>query len=187
MALTGLLNRGLSGDSAAGARAFEQVYGELRQSARRQIRRSGGPMTLTPTALVSEVYLKLREGAAPEVADRLHFYALAARAMRQILLDHHRNRGAIKRGSDAVHVEWDTGALAGNAPAGLLDLDYLALDQALQAFRHIDSRAAQVVELHFYVGLNFLEIAELLGISDKTARRDWDSARAYLLLMLENR
>lgn len=178
--LTGLLNRGLSGEPSANDRAFGLVYGELRRSAQRQMRRNGGASTLSPTGLVNEVYLKLNEGAPRAINDRVHFYSLAARAMRQVLLDHQRGKQAVKRGGDVVHVELTVEAFGteGNA------LDYFALDQALEALRQIDPRAAQVVDWHFFSGLNFLEIAEMLDISDKTARRDWESARAFLLLQL---
>ena len=182
--LTGLLNRGLSGDSPANDRAFGLVYDELRRSAQRQMRRSGGgAATLSPTGLVNEVYLKLNDGAPRAINDRVHFYSLAARAMRQVLLDHQRGKQAVKRGGDVVHVELTVEAFGteGNA------LDYFALDQALESLRQIDERAAQVVDWHFFSGLNFLEIAEMLGISDKTARRDWESARAFLLLQLSTK
>jgi RNA polymerase sigma factor (TIGR02999 family) len=177
--LTGLLNLGLAGDSSANDRAFQMVYAELRRSAQRQMRRGIDAATLSPTGLVSEVFIKLNDGM-PRVNDRAHFYSLAARAMRQILLDHQRDKQAAKRGGKAPHVELIGEPLAGEGE----DIDYFALDQALEALRQMDPRAAQVVEWHFFSGLNFIEIAELIGISDKTARRDWDSARAFLLMQL---
>jgi RNA polymerase sigma factor (TIGR02999 family) len=177
--LTGLLNLGLAGDSSANDRAFQMVYAELRRSAQRQMRRGIDAATLSPTGLVNEVYIKLNDGM-PRVNDRAHFYSLAARAMRQILLDHQRDKQALKRGGNAPHVELVTEPLGVDGE----DLDYFALDQALESLRGMDPRAAQVVEWHFFSGLNFLEIAELLEISDKTARRDWDSARAFLLMQL---
>ena len=177
--LTGLLNLGLSGDLAANARAFDIVYGELRSSARRQMRRGIEAATLSPTGLVNEVFLKFN-AAMPRVNDRAHFYSLAARAMRQILLDHQRDKQSMKRGGKEVHIELTGESL--ELPDG--ELDHFALDQALESLRKIDARAAQVVEWHFFAGLNFLEIADLLGVSDKTARRDWDSARAFLLMQL---
>lgn len=177
--LTGLLNAGLDGDSRANDRAFQQVYAELRRSAQRQMRRGIDAATLSPTGLVHEVFLKLNDGVS-RVNDRAHFYSLAARAMRQVLLDHQREKGAIKRGGNIAHVELTSDPFCTGADS----IDHFALDQALESLRRLDARATQVVELHFYSGLNFLEIAELLGISDKTARRDWDSARAYLLTQL---
>jgi RNA polymerase sigma factor (TIGR02999 family) len=177
--LTGLLNLGLAGDAGANDRAFNRVYAELRRSAQRQMRRGIDASTLSPTSLVNEVFLKLNDNM-PRVNDRAHFYSLAARAMRQVLLDHQRDKHALKRGGKAAKVELTT------EPLGVEDdaIDYFALDQALESLRAIDPRAAKVVEWHFYSGLNFLEIAELLDISDKTVRRDWDSARAFLLTQL---
>lgn len=182
--LTGLLNRGLAGESSANDRAFGLVYAELRRSAQRQMRRNGsGVATLSPTSLVSEVYLKLNDGAPRAINDRVHFYSLASKAMRQVLLDHQRGRQAIKRGSDVVHVELTVEAFGteGNA------VDYFALEQAMELLTQIDPRGAQVVDLHFFAGLNFIEIAELLDINERTARRDWNSARSYLLLQLSTR
>ena len=174
--LTGLLNRGLAGDSDANRDAFEAVYGELRRNARRQMRR-GRVATLSPTALVSEFYLKLGSGAPRAVKDRIHFFSLAARAMRQVLLDHQRARQAARRGGQVFRVDLATEPQDGAAEA----IDYVELDLALSALKDIDSRAAQVVDWHYFSGLNFQEIAELLDVSVKTARRDWDSARAFLL------
>ena len=179
--LTGLLNRGLAGDATANDRAFQQVYAELRRSAQRQMRKGIDAATLSPTGLVNEVFLKLNDGM-PQVQDRAHFYSLAARAMRQVLLDHQRDKHALKRGGNAPHVELTSEPFGPEGDA----IDYFALDQAIQALRQLDPRATQVVEWHFFSGLNFLEIAELLDLSDKTVRRDWDSARAFLLAQLSS-
>jgi RNA polymerase sigma factor (TIGR02999 family) len=181
--LTALLNKGMAGDAEANERAFEMVYAELRRSAQRQMRRDSSPLTLSPTALVNEVYIKLNDGIGRAVNDRVHFFSLAARAMRQVLLDHQRKKQAVKRGGQDVRIELTADAFASDAE----NLDYFALDQALDALRAIDARATQVIELHFFTGLNFFEIADLLGVSDKTARRDWDSGRAFLLSQLSAR
>jgi RNA polymerase sigma factor (TIGR02999 family) len=181
--LTALLNKGMAGDAEANERAFELVYAELRRSAQRQMRRDSSPLTLSPTALVNEVYIKLNDGIGRAVNDRVHFFSLAARAMRQVLLDHQRKKQAVKRGGQDVRIELTADAFASDAE----NLDYFALDQALDALRAIDARATQVIELHFFTGLNFFEIADLLGVSDKTARRDWDSGRAFLLSQLSAR
>lgn len=155
------------------------VYAELRRSAQWQMRRGIDAATLSPTGLVNEVFLKINDGV-PKVNDRAHFYSLAARAMRQVLLDHQRDKQAIKRGGSVAYVEFTSEPLASDDRT----IDHFALGQALDGLRRMYPRAADVVELHFYAGLNFLEIAELLDISVKTARRDWDSARAYLLMQL---
>ncbi len=181
--LTALLNKGMAGDAEANERAFELVYAELRRSAQRQMRRDSSPLTLSPTALVNEVYIKLNDGVGHAVNDRVHFFSLAARAMRQVLLDHQRKKQAVKRGGQDVRIELTADAFASDAE----NLDYFALDQALDSLRAIDARATQVIELHFFTGLNFFEIADLLGVSDKTARRDWDSGRAFLLSQLSAR
>lgn len=181
--LTGLLNRGLAGDTSAGERAFALVYAEMRRCAQRQMRGQNAPLTLSPTVLVNEAYLKLSAGSARALNDRGHFYSLAARAMRQVLLDHQRASQVIKRGGGVAHVELTDEIFDGGGET----LDHFALEQALTALRQIDARAATVVDWHFYAGLNFLQIAELLQVSDKTARRDWDSARAFLLMQLSAR
>jgi len=181
--LTRLLNLGLAGDAAANEHAYARVYAELRRSARGQMRRGGDAPTLSPTSLVSEVYLKLSDGAPRAINDRAHFFSLAARAMRQILLDHQRGKQAIKRGSGVAPVTLDVEPFGDEHER----LDYFALDQALNALRAIDERAATVVDWHYFSGLDFIEIAQLLGISDKTARRDWQTARAFLLLQLSSR
>lgn len=178
--LTGLLNRGLAGDAAASERAFALVYAEMRRSAQRQMRGQNDALTLSPTVLVNEAYLKLSAGAARSLNDRGHFYSLAARAMRQVLLDHQRANQVIKRGGGVAHVELTERIFDADGET----LDYFALEQALTALRRIDSRAATVVDWHFFAGLNFLQIADLLQVSDKTARRDWESARAFLLMQL---
>ncbi|HVH36914.1 ECF-type sigma factor [Tahibacter sp. UC22_41] len=181
--LTGLLNLALAGDVAASERAFALVYAEMRRCAQRQMRGQNDALTLSPTVLVNEAYLKLSAGAARSLNDRGHFYSLAARAMRQVLLDHQRASQVIKRGGGVAHVELTDKLFDAEGEA----LDYFALEQALSALRQIDARAATVVDWHFFAGLNFIQIADLLQVSDKTARRDWDSARAFLLMQLSAR
>lgn len=180
--LTGLVNLGLGGDAQANDKAFRIVYDELRRSAQRQMRRGIDAPTLSPTGLVNEVFLRFNDGVS-RVNDRVHFYSLAARAMRQVLLDHQRDKLAIKRGGNVAHVEFTSEPLGSDDDS----IDHFALGQALDSLRKFDPRAAQVVELHFYSGLNFLEIADLISLSDKTVRRDWESARAFLLMQLSSR
>ena len=176
--LTELLNQGMRGDRHARDRAFTLVYGELKRTANAQLGRKRDGLTLTPTSLVNEAYLKLASGPQLALNDRVHFFALAARAMRQLLVDRQRQKAASKYGGDLQRVELSE---------DLLDesewrLDYLDLDRGLLELERVDERAARVVELLFFVGLNFMEIAELMALSDKTVRRDWVSARAFLLL-----
>jgi RNA polymerase sigma factor (TIGR02999 family) len=176
--LTELLNLGLNGDAQAGARAFSLIYDQLKRTAAKQLGSNRGSDTLSATALVNETYLKLVSGARLALNDRAHFFSLTARAMKQLLIDHQRSKSCDKHGGGLRRVELDEHLL----DATDNEFDYLDLDRALARLEGIDERAARVVELHFFVGLNFMEIAELLAVSDKTVRRDWNSARAYLLL-----
>lgn len=176
--LTELLNRGLNGDSEAAGRAFSLIYDQLKHTAAAQLGRGRDQQTLSATALVNETYLKLVSGGQLALNDRAHFFSLAARAMKHLLIDHQRMRRRTKHGGELLRVE-----LNEEIPAAMdSELDFMDLDLALAGLAKIDERAARVVELHFFGGLNFMEIADLLAVSDKTVRRDWNSARAYLLL-----
>ena len=135
---------------------------------------------MSTTLLVHETYLKLA-GTRLSLNDRGHFFAIAARAMRQVLINAARERAAQKRGGDQRQVTFDQDALA--APD--LIHNVLSLDGAMQALEASDTRLAQVVELHFFAGLAFNEIAELLDLSERTIARDWRTARALLQLHLE--
>jgi RNA polymerase sigma factor (TIGR02999 family) len=154
---------------------FPLVYEELRAIARRRMP-VGGEQTLGTTALVHEAYLKLFDHTRLTVNDRSHFYALAARAMRQILIDHARRRGAAKRGGDLRRLDLDDATIAVEDRAGEL----LALDEALQRLARLDERMGQVVELRFFGGLSVDETAEVLGVDPRTVKRDWRKARAVL-------
>ncbi len=174
-----LVQRCASGDEVAYNRLFEAIYQDLRQRAHLQLagRRDG---TLSTTLLVHETYLKLA-GTRLAPNDRAHFFAIAARAMRQILINAARDRAAQKRGGDQQQVTFDQDALA--APE--LGHDLLGLDAAMKALEAHDPRLAQVVELHFFAGLDFAAIADLLALSERTVARDWRAARAILRLHLE--
>jgi RNA polymerase sigma-70 factor (ECF subfamily) len=158
----------------ATAEDFEESYQKLREMAGRYLRRSSSDQTLQATALVHEVYLKLAR-EPHEFADRQHFIFTASAAMRQILVDHARSRQRIKRGGDFARVTLD--GLEVSAPGGV---DVLVLNDALQRLQQWDARQAQIVELRFFVGLSVDEVAELLAISEKTVKRDWSMARAWL-------
>lgn len=155
------------------------IYGELRAIARRQLagRRSH---TLMPTELVHEAYLKLSSGSVPSSEDRVHFFAIAARAMREVLVDRERHRRAHKRdGGEQV-------TLSSVDPADpSQSVDVLALDQALRGLEEIDARKARVVELRAFGGLEFEEIAEVMDLSRATLARDFRAARAWLYRALE--
>ncbi len=179
MDLAELLRRCSAGDEAAYDALFAATYAELRQRAHRL--RAAPGATLSTTALVHETYLKLA-GAELSLADRAHFFAVAARAMRQVLLNAARDRGAVKRGGGMSPLTLDDG-IAELAEQAVPDM--LGLDQALVRLATADARLAQVVELHFFAGLSFAEIGELLGVSERTVSRDWRTARALLRLDLD--
>lgn len=161
------------GDPEALDRMFPLVYEELRRLARRQVRRERADATLGATSLVHEAYLKLTAGGGADASDRPHFLALAARAMRQILVDHARRRTAERRGGG-----WVRTTLTDGSRAVELDLDeILALDAALGA---LEPRQRRVVEGRFFAGMSESEIAGALGVSVRTVSRDWVKARAWL-------
>ena len=158
---------------------FERVYQELRRIARAQRRSAGSVATLDTTALVHEVYLKLH--AAPEVEqiDRIHFLSLAARAMRQILVDHARHRGRLKRGAD-----FSITGLNENIGANDAVIDMVALDEALTRLAELDPRASQLVEWRIFGGLEIADIARVQDLTERTVFRDWRRARAFLVQQL---
>lgn len=172
--VTGLLDAAESGDEAAQDRLFSLLYDELRRCAHRQL--GGGGRTLSTTALVHETYVKLIAADTLRLHSRQHFMALAARAMRQVLVDHARRIGAGKRGGAAAFVTLDERIPETPSEA----CEVLALDQALDQLEKIDGRAARVVQLHFFGGLTFQEIAELEGLNERTIKRDWQAARLML-------
>jgi len=175
-----LLQRWRGGDRAAGDHVVALAYSELRRLAAWHFRREPAGHTLQPTALVNEVFLKLSSGAPVEWQDRAHFFAVAARQMRLILIDHARRRKAARRGDTEVPLSLISEP-ANDAPA-LENL--LAVDQALGALEELDARAARVVELRVFAGLTESEIAQALEVSVATVKRDWTFARAWLLARL---
>jgi len=157
------------------------VYQELRRLAHYHLRRERGGHTLQTTALVHEVYLRLCGEEEFRWEDRAHFFAVAARMMRRILVDYARRRGADKRGADATHVAIDE---ALTIPPGK-PFDWMALDSALEQLAEFDARKCQVVEMRFFTGLGAREIATVLKTSEATVRRDWIIAKAWLYRCLE--
>jgi RNA polymerase sigma factor (TIGR02999 family) len=157
-----------------------RVYDELRRAAARHMRRERANHTLQPTALVNEAWVRLMDlpnrGGEHGWESRTHFFAVASILMRQILVDHARKRLAAKRGGTQHQVTLAEPLLA-TYPA---PVDVLALDQALERFQAIDARATRVLELHFFGGLSFDEIAGVLDVSTRTVKRDWTMARAWL-------
>jgi RNA polymerase sigma factor (TIGR02999 family) len=174
--ITGLLAQLRSGERAALDRLFAVVYEELRAHARRQLRQQASGQTLSPTVLVHEVYVKLAHAAPLQLDDRRHFFALAARAMRQITVDHARRALAQKRGAGARALTIDIADVSPATPPP----DLLALDLALDELATLDERLARTVELRFFAGLSVEETAEAMQVSARTVKRDWRKARAFL-------
>jgi RNA polymerase sigma-70 factor, ECF subfamily len=180
--ITAWLTNWRSGDEGAGERLFGVVYPELRQIAGRFLHHERLHHTLEPGALVNELCIRLLGSEPIAYRDRAHFFAIAAQTMRRILIDYARARTAEKRGGEQKRVSLT--AVDGWSPvAGSEDL--LALDQVLSKLEKADPRAARVVELRFFGGLQEEEIAEVLGVSVITVKRDWRVARAWLIGRLQ--
>ena len=157
------------------------VYDELRRIAADYLRQDRADHTLQPTALVHEAFLKIARKSNPNWRDESHFRAVAAMAMRQILVDHARGKHTEKRGGDRLRITMDQAISGNGGEAGNgFDFDVIALDEAMRDLEKIDERRARVVELHFFGGLTFRDAATVVGISPKTAEADWYFARAWL-------
>lgn len=185
--VTRLLAQAGAGDADALDLAFGHVYDELRALADRQRRRWTGDHTMNATALVHEAYLKLVGRSSLDLRDRGHFFALAARAMRQILCNYARDRKAAKRGGAHGAVPLD--GLADVVPAAPAAGDgaeaLIALDEALTRLDDLHPRAARVVECRFFAGMTVAETAAALDVSDRTVKRDWEFAQTWLYAALE--
>ena len=163
---------------AAGAEAtlMPHIYSELRAIAASYAVPRAGAEVLPPTMLVNEAYLKLFGGAPIEWANRKHFYVVAAKAMRQLLIDHARNKRRLKRGGDERHVTFDEAALAASG----VNVDMLELDHALRELTELDERQGRIVELRYFAGLEVAEVADVMEVSKTTVEREWRAARAWL-------
>jgi RNA polymerase sigma-70 factor, ECF subfamily len=182
--VTALLRAWGQGEQTALHELLPLVYGELRRQAARRLRAQPPGHTLQATALVHEAYLRLvdRDTAGTDWQDRSHFFAVAARAMRSVLVDHARARRAAKRGGGARALTLETadasGALADRSSDPGLDVE--ALDEALTRLAALDPRQARVVELRYFGGLSIEETAQALGVSHATVEREWRTARLWL-------
>ena len=178
--VTALLLAHGAGDSAAFARVFPIVYPHLRAVAsaqlRRDVRARAGAHTLSTTGLVHEAYFKLADPGRLDVRDSGHFLAVAAHAMRQVLIGYARRHRAAKRGGGTAAVDLDAVQVVAEERADAL----VALDEALDRLAALDARLARVVELRFFGGFTEAETAAALGVTDRTVRRDWTKARAWL-------
>ena len=174
--ITGLLRAVEGGDREAVDRLFTLLYGSLRGLARGRLRRAPSGQTLGTTALVHETYLKLSEGTSWSARDRQHFFALAGRAMRMILIDHARSRSRLRRGGGARPIDLD----GVEVPVEQRADDLLELDEALDRLGAVDGELARLVELRYFAGLSLERIAEMTGQSVRTLNRSWQAARVFL-------
>lgn len=173
--ITGLLAAIRQGDATAMDRLLSLVYDDLKRRARRQLG-SRRDATLSTTGLVHEAYLRLAATPRPDWQDRHHFFAVASKAMRSVVVDYARRRSAIKRGGLTRSVGLDESVLRVDKETA----EVLALNDAVAHLATVDPRLAELVELRFFGGLSVEEIAELLRVSDRTVKRDWSKARTLL-------
>jgi RNA polymerase sigma factor (TIGR02999 family) len=174
--ITRILQRWRAGDDAALETLMPLVYGQLRSIAANAFRGERAGHTLQPTALVNEAMQRLI-GAEVDYQDRNHFFALSARLMRRILVDHAKARNAVRRGGGALKITIQDEHASTDADTGA---DILSLDQALFELASFDSRKADVVELHYFGGLTYGELADVLQIAESTVHQDLRTARAWL-------
>lgn len=183
--LTALLQAARNGDAAAAEAVWPLVYPELRRIARARLRGPGAP-SLATEELLHEGFLRLSRAPTAPLADSHHFYALAAKAMRHVVIDHLRRRQAQRHGGDWQALSWDTAMVDAATPE--VDTDrLLALDAALDVLGSLEPQLAHVVELRFFGGYTEAETAEALGLGERTVRRHWAKARAFLLVQLDDR
>jgi RNA polymerase sigma factor (TIGR02999 family) len=175
--VTKLLVRFRDGDRQAEAELIPLIYGELRRLAYRCLNRERGDHTLQPTALVHEAFLRMVNEEQPSWQNRSHFFGVAARLMRQILVDHARRHQSLKRGGACSRSALDEGLLVFSAEKSA---EFLALDEALDRLARQDERQSRIVEMKFFAGLDIEEIAQVLTISARTVKREWTMARAWL-------
>jgi RNA polymerase sigma factor (TIGR02999 family) len=171
-----LVDNARQGDEQALGTLVPLVYDELRRLAASYLRRERRGQTLQPTALVHDAYLRLLKDSGLSWQNRAHFFGIAARSMRQILVERARTRGAAKRGGGQIRVTFDPGLIAA-APDGI---DLEALDDALTRLTALDAELARVVEVRFFGGLSIEEASEALGVSPATVKRRWTLAKAWL-------
>lgn len=179
--ITELLLEWSNGDEVALENLMPLVYGELRRMAQRHMRRQPSGHTLQTTELIHEAYLKIADNRVPEWKNRAHFFGVAAKAMRHILVDYARSKYSQKRGGFQQQLEFAETLY----PTGESKADIVALDDALNRLAELDDRKVKVVEMKFFAGMKFDEIAEVLKISNVTVKRDWSFAKSWLLRELK--
>ena len=170
-----------SGDPALTG-LFSTLYGDLRKLAHSRLRRGDAPTLLGTTELVHESYLRFLKAGQVRIEDRAHFLAYAARVMRSVIVDFARERSAQRRGGSEMRVPFDPD-VAQSVPTG--EVEILRVHQALEDLASMSDRMARVVEMRYFAGMTELEIAEALGVTDRTVRRDWEKARIVLAAALK--
>jgi len=180
--VTGLLLAWKDGSPEAFDELIPVVYSELRRLARQQLRGERPGHSLQPTALTHEAFLRLFGASQVGWQDRAHFFAVASQLMRRVLVEHARKRGAAKRGGNVTRVTLDDAQVADDT----VDVDIVALNDALARLEELDSRQARVVEMKYFGGLNTEETAEVLGVSAATVTRDWRVAKLWLRRELDD-
>ncbi len=177
--ITPILQRIEQGDPHAAAQLLPLVYDELRRLAAAKMAREAPGQTLQPTALVHEVWLRLGGDGQPQWGNRAHFFAAAAEGMRRILIDNARRKRAVRHGGELAKISADATGFDVASPAGD-DEELLLVNEAIDALAVHDARKAELVKQKYFAGLTLDEAAEVLGISSRTAKRDWAYARAWL-------
>ena len=178
--ITGVLNQAVGGDAAARDRLYALLYGELVRLARSHLAGSGA-VSLNPSAVVHEAYLRMLRREATPMRDRRAFFAYASSVMRSVLIDHVRERGAEKRGGGVAPLTLTTGVLHD----AIVAEDFTRLNDALLELRQVDDRCFQVVEMRYFAGMTEEDIAQELAVSVPTVKRDWRKARAFLFDRLQ--
>jgi RNA polymerase sigma-70 factor, ECF subfamily len=174
--VTAMLRDWSNGDRQAQDQLFRVVYNELHDQAARYLRHEHPGLSLQTTDLIHEAYLRLIDQQHVDWQNRLHFFAIAAQVMRRILVDHARSRHAAKRGGSDIRLPLEEAMVV--LPGA--DLDFVALDEALNKLAEIDPQQSQVVELRFFSGLSVAETAKVMSVSERTVKRDWHVAKAWL-------
>src|SRR5689334_13200386 len=180
--VTDLLDAVARGEESARNELFERVYQELKRIARSQLRRSGDWMSVNPTTLLHEAWLKFSRTDGRELQGSTHFYNILSQAMRHVLTDIARSRVTTKRGHQFVRIELNERIEQPDSPL----TELLAVDAALEKLQACDPELAQLVEWHFFGGISFVDIAKLRGVTERTVRRHWDLARLFLMNAIES-
>ena len=179
--ITELLQLARQGDSEALTKVFDAAYGELRALARARLSRAAPNTLLDTTSLVHEAFLRFADLGRLRVDDREHFLRYASHAMRSVIVDFVRERMALRRGGGAAHVTLNSEV---DVPGGEAEAEILRVHEALEALGQRDARLVQVVEMRYFAGMTEQEVASVLGVTDRTVRRDWEKARLLLAAML---